>query len=456
MPHGSGNEKQISDWLVCFAKEHNLNYVQDKENNVIIYKDGEGEPVILQAHMDMVCVKTDSSTKDMSKEGLDLEQDEKYLWAKDTSLGADDGIGVAMILEVLADDTLKMHPIEAVFTVNEEAGMTGAKAIDEKALKGKMLINLDSEEEGKITAGCAGGARLDIEIPCIRETLSKDDVCYEVTIDGLLGGHSGTAIHLHRANANRLLSRLFYGLSLKMEVKICEFKGGIVENAIASKARAVVAISANAIEDFERLTGKHEYLFKKEYPNEENLKLSFTRMNENAESAVVVRQSKAISRMLSSIPDGLRKMCDDFKDIPQTSSNLGVAELTTKGIRAEVLVRSSVAEEKQEVIDMITAMVKHDGGSVTINSEYPEWPYKKDSKLKDVAMKTFENINGKTPEITVTHGGLEIGYFESKINGLESISIGPDIFDIHSYNEKLELASSERTYKWLLEILKTL
>jgi len=460
VPHGSGNIKQVSDLLFSFGKEHGLESVQDEKGNVIIYKAGsigkeDLEPVILQAHMDMVCVKEDGCNKDMTTEGLDIEEDGNFIWAKGTSLGGDDCIGCAMMMTILADDKLEHTPIEAVFTVDEETDMGGAKALDVTLLKGKRLINLDDELEGEITVSCAGGIRIDTVIPCIREEIKDTDVCYKVEIKGLLGGHSGVEIDKNRANAIRLLARLFFGLSLKMDLKICEFEGGIAPNVIPGKATAVVALPQTSVEDFERLTIKHEMLFKKEYPNETDLSLSFER-TDNKDYGVVCKQTKAMCRMLSSVPDGLRKMSEDFKDLPHTSSNLGLASLEQDGLHATMHPRSCEDEARDELVEMILKMVAHDGGHASLQSKYPAWKYRKESSLRDLASKIYYERTGHAPQIHATHGGLETGIFSTKIEDFDCIAIGPNIYDIHSPKERMELGSVDRTYDYLVEILKNL
>jgi len=457
VPHGSGNTKQVSDLLFSFCKEHSSECFQDEKGNVAAYKEGSAgreneEPVILQAHMDMVCVADEGVTVDLSKEPIRLCDDGTYIWAEGTSLGADDGIGVAMIMAVLADGTLSHPPIEAVFTVDEETSMVGAGSFDISKLKGKRMINLDDETEGAITVGCAGGTRFDIVIPCLWEALQPTDVCYKVSISGLLGGHSGCDITEHRANAARLVARIFYGLSLKMGLRLCEFRAGRADNVIPSGAEAVIAVPEESIADFERLAKKHEVLFRKEYPNEAGMTLSVER-TARREKGVVIRHSKSMMRFLSSVPDGLRRMCEDFPDTARTSSNCGICTLEQKGMHIRMLLRSSLPEDMDELKDIVLKMAEHDGASLTEEGSYPAWVYRRESPLRSTAIDVFKDMNGKDAAVRVTHGGLETGLFDSKIEDFDCISMGPTITDIHSPREKMEIDSALRTYEWLTAIL---
>ncbi len=457
VPRGSGNTKQVSDLLFSFCREQGCECVQDDTGNVVAYKAGstgreDEEPVILQAHMDMVCVAEEGTGKDLSREAVELTEEDGYIRAAGTSLGADDGIGVAMIMAVLADDTLSHPPLEAVFTVDEETSMAGAVALDLSLLRGRRLINLDDEREGAINAGCAGGQRLETVIPCIRETAGEWDVFYTIEIGGLMGGHSGCDITGHRANAARLLARILYGLSLKMGIRLCEFRSGRADNVIPDYAMAVAAVPKENAADFERLAMKHEILFRHEYPNETGFRLMLEKCDPDG-MAVLPAATKSMMRFLSSVPDGLRKMSEDFPDIAQTSSNAGLVSLEPDGMHIRMLLRSSVPEELEELKELVLRMAEHDGGRVIEGGGYPAWRYRKDSALREAAAAVYAEMTGRKPEIKSTHGGLEVGIFDSKLEGLDSIAIGPDITDIHSVREKLDIGSAERTYEWLVAIL---
>ena len=459
VPHGSGNTKAVSDICVSFAKEKGLEYYQDELNNVVIYKDGTGvytddDYVILQGHLDMVCVKTEECTKDLSVDPVDLKTDGEFVWADMTSLGADDIIAPAMILSILDDDDLNHPPICAVFTSDEETGLLGANGIDITHIKGKRMINIDSEIESVVTCGCAGAMRVESMFPLIRETVTSDDVFYSITVDGLLGGHSGIDITKHRGNAVRLLARIIYGTTLKWNIRLCSFSGGLFDNAIPSSAKAVVAVNKSDEEAFAKLAMKHEILFRHEFSESDpDVKVHVNKIEYDCDTCLVGRMTKSIMSSLSSVPDGCKKMNESFPELPSVSSNIGIAEMKNDKFNFVSLIRSNESEGKEEVFDQLKEMAEHDGAAVSVVSEYPEWEYNNDSYLKKLCIDTYREIFNKDMTVTVTHGGLETAVFSSKIHDLDVISIGPDIFDIHSVNEKLSVQSVGRIYSLICSML---
>ena len=463
VPHGSGNTKLISDLCVQFAKEHNYDYKQDDVNNVVIYVPAtQGyethEPVIIQGHMDMVCVKTPECTKDMSKEPIDIIDDGNILRADKTSLGGDDTIALAMAMALCGDESSKHPAMELVFTVDEETDMGGAKAFDANNLHSKRMLNLDSEVEGSFICGSAGSTLVIGAIPVKRESLGKVKY-FNIAIDGLMGGHSGLEITKKRANAIRLLARVIYGVSMKYPVGVCEMYGGVVDNAIPVIAEAVIAVPEENADNAKRLAEKHEILFKAEFKEREpNLKVFVDEIEapENYIDPVCCADTKKIMRHISSVPDGLRNCFEEFPEIAKTSSNLGICNLTKDGITYKSFVRSAVYEEREEVVELIKKMAEHDGGVIKIAGENPEWPYNRDSKIAAVAAEAYRELTGKEPELTVTHGGLETGIFASKIEDLDIVSIGPEIKEIHSPREEMEIASVNRTYELVKRILEKL
>ena len=328
VPHGSGNTRAVSDICVLFAREKGLEYYQDELNNVVIYKDGtpgyrDEDYVILQGHLDMVCVKSADCTKDLSKVPVDIKTDGEFVWADKTSLGADDIIAPAIIMAILDDDSLKHPPICAVFTADEETGLTGAKGLDISRLKGKRMINIDSEIESDLTCGCAGAMRVDIVFPIVKETTASDDVFYCITVDGLLGGHSGLDISRHRANAIRLLARIIYGTALKWNIRLCSFSGGKFDNAIPDSAKAVIAVKKSDEESFSRLAIKHEILFKHEFDeSDSNVKVHVEKCEDDYAFCAVGRVTKSIMRSLSSVPDGCKKMNEYIPYLPSVTSRI--------------------------------------------------------------------------------------------------------------------------------------
>lgn len=465
VPHGSGNTKKVSDLCASFAKEMGLKYVQDDLNNLIIYKPAskgmeEAETVILQGHLDMVCAKTADCTKDMSKEGLDLIIDGDHIRAKDTSLGGDDGIAVAMILAILEDNDLVHPAIEAVFTVDEEVGMDGARGLDMSLLKGRKMLNLDSEEEGVFTVSCAGGLRMDCAIPCIKEKFDEKNAVYNVKIDGLIGGHSGCEIDKGRGNAIKLMSRLLYSASKECpELRIADISGGKFDNVICNCCEARILIADNNAQKFEDLVREFERTYKEEYAATDagiriNAVHEITEKDNGAKTeAFGTEDSKRIINSLFLVPNGIAAMSGDIRDLVETSSNIGVAATDENGLKFTVSVRSSVNSRKYALRDRIEAAVTGFGGSVEIRGEYPGWAYRKESPVRDALSRIYEKQSGKKPVITAIHAGLECGLFSEALPGLDCVSVGPELTGIHSVDEKLGIASVGRLYDLVVEFL---
>lgn len=397
IPHGSGNVKQISDYLCEFAKERNLWFKQDESYNVIIKKpasnsESKAAPVILQGHIDMVAVKTNDKVKDMEKDGLDLYIDDGYVKADRTTLGADDGIAVAYALAILDSKDVCHPPIEAVFTVDEEIGMLGAETINTDCLEGKIMLNIDSEEEGIFLSGCAGGATLKASYP-----LKKSDITgtqMSIKINGLTSGHSGTDIICQRANANILMGRLLF--DVKECVNIVSMSGGEKDNSIAPFADA------------------------------------------------------------GFIPDGVVKMSNDIRGLVQTSLNLGVAELAEKTFAATYLIRSSSQSEKEYLTDKVGKMTEYLGGTYELKGVYPAWEFKKNSAIRDMLCESYNRLFNKEALVETMHAGVECGIMAAKIDDLDCVSFGPDIIDIHTVKEKLDIASTQRTWELITDVLKQL
>ena len=458
VPHGSGNTKAISDMCVGFAKELGLRYRQEPCNNLIIWKDASpgyetSEPIILQGHIDMVCAKTDDCTKDMKTEGLDLRTDGQWVWADKTSLGADNGIAVAMILAIMADDTLPHPPLEAVFTVDEEVGMDGAFALDCSDLKSKRLLNLDSEIEGVFTVSCAGGMRADCLLPGKPETAAGMDG-YTVTIAGLKGGHSGGDIHLGRGNANQLMGRMLYSAMERFRgLRLAAVSGGQFDNVICSRCDATVALPAGHGADFEAFIREFDATLKNEYAGcDDGVTVSCEAAA--ADTAVSAETTSVMLHTLLALPQGVQAMNVDFPGLVQTSLNLGVLRLAEDGLHITFSIRSCIASQKEMLAQRVHAIVEFAGGSVTERGKYPGWQYVRQSHFRDTVLEAYHDITGKDGIIEATHGGLECGLFIEKIPGLDAISMGPEMHDVHSVRERLNAASTERTYELLCEALK--
>lgn len=458
VPHGSGNTKQVSDLCVSFAKELGLKYRQEACNNVIIWKDAsrgyeKSEPIILQGHIDMVCAKTDDCTKDMAKEGLDLRTDGEWIWADKTSLGGDNGIAVAMILALLADETLEHPPIEAVFTVDEEVGMDGAFALDCSDLKGRKLMNLDSEEEGVFTVSCAGGMRADCTLPGKPEPLSGE-ACYSVTISGLQGGHSGADINKGRGSANVLMGRVLYSAMEKFPgLRLAAIDGGKFDNVICSHCEAKAAVSADQGAAFEQFIREFDATLKNEYAGCDD-GVTVECAKSEASCAVSAETTSVMLHTLLALPHGVEAMNVDFPGLVQTSLNLGVIHLAEDGLHFTYSIRSCIASQKQMLAQRVHAIVEFAGGTVTERSSYPGWQYARESRFRELVLDAYRDITGADGRIEATHGGLECGLFIEKIPGLDAISLGPELHDVHSVREKLNVPSTERVYELVREVLK--
>ena len=459
VPHGSGNTKEISDLCVSFAKELGLKYRQEACNNVVIWKDGScgyenAAPIIMQGHIDMVCAKTEDCTKDMAREGLDVRTDGEWVWADKTSLGGDNGIAVAMILAILSDETLAHPPIEAVFTVDEEVGMDGAFALDCSDLKGRKLLNLDSEEEGVFTVSCAGGARLDCTLSAAREALGEKYQGYRVTISGLKGGHSGMNIKDGRGNANCLMGRTLYSAMERCpSLRVGDLTGGEFDNVICLRNDALVAVSKEEVGAFEAFIKEFDATLKNEYAITDG-GLSLVCAPAAVSSAVSAQETSRFLHVLLALPQGVQEMSADFPGLVQTSLNLGVMRMDDQSLRFSYSVRSSIASQKEMLIQRVKSIVEYAGGTVSVRSSYPGWQYDRASALRKEVEAVYRDLTGREGKIEATHGGLECGLFIEKLPGLDALSLGPELHDVHSVHERLNVASTARVYALVCELLK--
>ncbi len=457
IPHGSGNTKMISDYLVDFAKAHDLRYIQDENNNVILFGEGtcgmeDHPPVILQGHMDMVCEKDAECPIDMSAEGLDVTHDGKVVYAKGTTLGGDDGIAVAMGLALLADKSIPHPPIEAIITVDEEIGLLGAASIDLSELKGRTLINIDSEEEGIFTVSCAGGATATISLPVDRRAVYGP--CIRLAVDGLQGGHSGVEIHKNRANANKVMGEFMSRIQKLMPLCLTSFSGGSKDNAIPRSCQANLVAMGIHLERINAIAEELQAEIREKY-DEPDVTVQAFDVDALGGNSLSTESTAKVIGLLCAAPNGVQAMSADIEGLVQTSLNMGIAKL---GDRFSVTfsVRSSVNQEKQELLGQLETLAGFYEGSFSKMGEYPAWEYKKDSKLRDTMVKVYTDMFGKAPEVVAIHAGLECGLLSEKLPGLDCVSIGPQMYDIHTSRERLEIGSTERTWTFLLEVLKAL
>lgn len=457
IPHGSGNTKAISDYLVEFARQRDLRYVQDEKNNVIIFQDGtcgmeNHDPVIIQGHMDMVCEKDVSCGLDLAVDGLDITHDGRDVYARGTTLGGDDGIAVAYALALLDDTSIAHPPLEVVITVDEEVGMLGAAAIDLSCLKGRKLINIDSEDEGIFTVSCAGGATATISLPGERRAVYGP--CVRLSVDGLQGGHSGVEIHMHRANANKIMGEFMSRIQSLMPLCLTSYNGGTKDNAITRSATANVVAMGIHLERINDIAQALQDEVRQNY-NEPEATVQAFDVDALGGNALTTEATAKVIGLLCTVPNGVQAWSDVIPGLVQTSLNMGIAKLGTS-MKLTFSVRSSVNSEKQALLDQLKNLAEFYGGVYSQMGEYPAWEYREDSQLRETMIKTYCDLFGKEPEVVAIHAGLECGLLGEKVPGLDCVSMGPQMHDIHTSREKLDIASTERTWKFLLEVLKAL
>lgn len=462
IPHGSGNEKAVSDYCVAFAKEHGLEVYQDEAWNVVIVKEAcagyeDREPLILQGHLDMVCEKKPNCSIDFEKDGLKLQVTGDYVCAEGTTLGGDDGIAVAYTLAVLADDSIAHPRLEAVFTTREEVGMDGASALDVSILKGHTVLNMDSEEEGVLLAGCAGGCSVEISLPLGRR--KKYGIHAVLTADGLLGGHSGAEIDKGRGNADRLLASVLSDLCRETDCELISIDGGQKDNAIPRECHAELLfpedLSKEAHQKAEEVCRASYEVLKKKYDATDagfSVRLQF---GERKEAEVFSQDSfEHAMALLTSLPNGIICMSEDIDGLVQTSLNLGIVRTENTSLILRYSVRSSVSSEKEALVEQIRQSVYQEGGSMSINGDYPAWEYRKASPFRDDCVRIYQELFGTEPKVEAIHAGLECGILASKIADLDCISMGPQMHDIHTTEERLCISSVERMWRYILEIIK--
>ncbi len=458
IPHCSGNTSAIVDYCIQFANERNLKWYRDNANNLLIWKPASpgyesAESLILQAHTDMVCEKEVNVNFDFIKDGLNLLVDGDTLHADGTTLGADNGIGVAMILAILNDNTLKHPMIEALLTSDEEIGLIGAFAFDCSKLSGHRLINLDSEYEGVLMCGCAGGVNAYSTIPVTRETASFQ--LLELDISGLTSGHSGVEIDKGRANSNILLGRLLNIIAEKLDFRLISMDGGSRETAIAGISKAEIGIEHNNIEVVREIVNKFYYEIKDEYASTEpNITITTKFKKYDTISALTEESTKLVCQVLISLPDGVQTISMDMENLVQTSLNFGILQLREKELYIANTIRSSMTSQKKWIMQKVKAIVLLAGGKTEANGDYPGLPYNPNSEIKDIFVRAYKELYGKEPSVEAVHAGLECGLFADGIPNLDWVSVGPNMKDVHTPKESLSISSTERTYELLVKVLE--
>ena len=462
IPHGSGNTEALAEYCLNFAKERGLESYRDDYGNVMIFKDGtkgyeQSESVILQGHLDMVCEKRLNYPKDMEREGIDIISDGEYLHADGTTLGGDDGIAVAYILALLDDDGKIAHPpIEALLTSDEEVGLRGAHALDASRLKGKRLINIDSEEEGVLTVSCAGAVRVACAIPVSYEKTAAGICAKKVTVRGLLGGHSGIDIGKGHRSAAIVLAEFLCELRKRYCVNIADLASGGRLNVISPTANAVICFDRSQAKEFESFLGEFNSWLKTACAETEPDALVTATDTEIPRECLNKACSDVVISALLLAPNGISAISADIPFLVQTSSNLGSVSIEDGKLQLGFMIRSNTDYGKAETLQRLKCLMEQMGGEVEESDDYPAWEYKRTSLLRDVMVHTYEKMYGEKPRICALHAGLECGILSEKIEDADMVSIGPNMKNVHTPDEKLEIKSVQRCWEYLVLVLENL
>lgn len=401
----------------------------------------------------MVCEKNKDTDHDFTKDPLKLRVEDGMIYATGTTLGADNGIAVAMGMAILSDNSIEHPEIEFLVTVDEEAGMSGAMNLDGSQLKAKYILNLDSEEEGYILVSCAGGATAKSTLPIEYTNVSGDKVGLAIDIKGLLGGHSGMDIIKQRGNSNKLLGRLLNLLNIDYD--LAKVSGGSKNNAIPRESECIIAVNKNSVDEVKKQISDIEKIFKNELKTSDP-GLVIEVSEAHVEKVFTPEFKDKVIKMYNLMPNGVQTMSMDIEGLVESSTNLGVVVNSDNDILFESAVRSSVSTLKDDILNRMDLLTQSLKGSFKVESSYPAWEYAKGSKLEEICIEAYEKLTGKKPTIMALHAGLECGLLLSKMNGAEAISFGPDMFDVHTPNEHLDVKSTENTWDYLLTILKSI
>jgi dipeptidase D len=461
IPRCSKHEEKIREYVVNFAKKHNLKYKTDKAANVVIRKPEtsgmEDKPtVILQGHMDMVCEKNSNVDFDFSKDSIQLKLKGDILTANGTTLGADNGIGLAMSLAILEDSSIKHGPIEALFTVDEETGLTGAFAMESDMLTGRIMLNLDSEDFGVITVGCAGGGDSQIKLPIKTQPINGSLTSLTIKVSGLRGGHSGVDIHEQRGNAVKLLTRMLWKAKDDYKVYITEIKGGDKHNAIPREAYAKISVEKQDKDKFITTLKEEGKNILQEYkPIDPNFEVDFQDIEKQKTTLTNDSQNRLLD-LLHSLPHGVDKMSYDIPDLVETSTNLAKVSINENNASVSMSTRSSIKSALQDFRDRIRAVSELSGAKVEEDKPYPGWKPNLNSNILKVSKEIFKNMYGKEPKVEAIHAGLECGIIGEKFPGMDMISIGPTIKYPHSPEEQVHVSTVAKTYEYVLKILENI
>jgi len=465
IPRASKKEKEISDWLVKFAKERKLKVIQDEHYNVIIKKKAtEGyedfSPLILQGHMDMVWEKNKDTEFDFSTQGIELVIDGDFLKANGTTLGADNGIAVAYALAILDSDDIKHPALEVVITTDEEDGMSGVVNLDFDEFDGKTLINLDTEEYGEVYVSSAGGTRTEIKFIFETKKIGNGYTPISIEVKGLSGGHSGAEIHKNLGNSIKILSEVLYHLSKRYEMSLIHIDGGGKVNAIPREAVAEIAVKldGDSIDELKKLAGLAFENILKDFKVSDKLPILAIEKIEEKNLGISLGDTLNIINFLHEVPNGVLEMSKHIEGLVETSINIGfisteIVDGNVK-IRIKSLARSMANDPLNKLVEEVTDLTRKHDANIKIAASNPSWEYKEDSKIRELIAKSFKEITGNEPVIKAIHAGLECGVFTQNIKGADVVSIGPNIYGAHTPEERMDIKSVGETWEWLLKILE--
>lgn len=458
IPRGSGNMASISNFCVDFAKEHNLDFIHDDADNVIIYKDGtdgyeNSDSVILQGHLDMVCQKTVDCNIDFEKDGLDIFTDGDFIKAKGTTLGADNGIAVAMIFAILESDSIPHPPIEAVLTTDEETGMIGAGKLPFDKLKSKKMINIDSEDLKTLTVACAGGSDFQMHLPLCRKKESGTRVV--ITLKGLKGGHSGVEIDAGRVNADILAGRILSFAKKVSPFSVISINGGDKGNAIPRLCK--IELCVKDAKNFASEISRYLDTVKKEISSREENFAPETKIMEEGTFSVIDSQclEKLIFTLLN-VPNGIMQMSASIEGLVETSLNLGVLQTNKDCVIFHFALRSNILSAMEFLEERLLRFADFIGAGAKTSGHYPPWELIEDSPLQRLYKAAYHSVKNEDCTLQAIHAGLECAVFATNIKGLDCISVGPDMYDIHTTDERLSISSTAQLYQIILELLKNL
>ncbi|MFM8875980.1 MAG: aminoacyl-histidine dipeptidase [Anaerolineae bacterium] len=459
VPRGTKYEAGIRNWLIAWAAEHNCTSKTDAAGNLVIYVPAsagyEDRPaLILQGHMDMVWQKTNESTHDFEHDPIQLIREGDWIRANGTTLGADNGIGIALMMSIVEDESVKHPPLELLLTVEEEMGVVGADNLDPSLLSGKTLINVDSETEGVFTVGCAGGGSVNITLPVTWEVQNKDEVAFELKVGGLQGGHSGEDINKFRTNANKLIARLLEEIQRNAPIRLSTLKGGTARNAIPRDSEAVFVCAKEHMalckEKFSAIQATVQSELAK---TETGIVLTLNEINSKSIRVISQAETQAAIRLLMALPHGVSSMSADMPAFVETSNNIGVMELKEDGLSIVSNHRSSVFSRLEEITRRVETVAWLAGAKTERTKMFPPWQPNMESPLLKKCIDTYRSIKEEDPKVELTHGGLECGVISDRCGGLDTISMGPTIKDLHSPDERLYVPSLAGTWEFLKTLL---